>query len=414
MLIHRIALTEPAANEIMADTSPSGGFLFLAFERIQIMRPRFFNLRTLAYIAAFSLLFTLSCGRKSSDKADSNGHESVPVLSETESVEPEITEAPSQDRAVVTVNGIDITESQIEKAMEPELKAVLQNNSNLPPALAEQYKKQLRSQYIERMVNEVLLDKQVKDANVVIPEEVVMAQINGLIADQPEFMSLEEFKEKSTQYGINFDEMKDDVRRRLGYRKLMSIEWEGKINVSEEDARKFYDDNPDKFQRPEQVAASHILIKPDPNIADPNEAKALARAKAEELLQQVKDGADFAELAKTYSDCPSAPKGGDLGFFSRGQMTPAFEDAAFALELGQVSDVVETEYGYHIIKSTGHTDAGIYPYEQVKDNIIKYLIKQQQEEFTDKYIQSLKDKANIVYHNEQESPAQMSDSVENP
>ena len=153
----------------------------------------------------------------------------------------------------------------------------------------------------------------------VIPEEVVMGQINGLIADQPEFMSLEEFKEKSAQYGINFDEMKEDVRKRLGYRKLMSMQWEGKINVSEEDARKFYDDNPDKFQRPEQVAASHILIKPDPNIADPNEAKALARTKAEELLQQVKDGADFAELAKTYSDCPSAPKGGDLGFFSRGQ-----------------------------------------------------------------------------------------------
>ncbi len=378
------------------------------------MRRCFFNLRTLAYLSMFCVVLGLSCGRKSSDKADSNGHESTPVLSETESVKPEIIEESEEDFTVVTVNGIDITEAQIEKAMKPELDAVLQQNSNLPPALAEQYKKQLRSQYIERMVNEFLLDKQIQEANIVIPEEVVMAQINELITDQSQFMSLEEFKEKSAQYGIDFEEMKEDVRKRLGYRKLMTAEWEGKINASEENAKKFYDENPDKFQRPEQVAVSHILIKPDPNMADPNEARKLARAKTQDLLEQINNGTDFAELAKVHSVCPSASAGGDLGFFPRGQMTPPFEEAAFALELGQVSDIVETEYGYHIIKSTGRTDAGIVPYEQVKDNILKYLVKQQQQEFTDKYIESLKEKAVIVYHNDKELSAQTSGTGNNP
>jgi parvulin-like peptidyl-prolyl isomerase len=129
---------------------------------------------------------------------------------------------------------------------------------------------------------------------------------------------------------------------------------------------------------------------------DPNEAKAKAKAKAKDLLQQIKDGADFTELAKAHSDCLSASKGGDLGFFPRGESTPQFEKVAFELEIGQISDIVETEYGCHIIKAMDQKDASVTSYEQAKDDIIKNLTEKKQQAFAEKYISSLKAQAKIV------------------
>ena len=138
----------------------------------------------------------------------------------------------------------------------------------------------------------------------------------------------------------------------------------------------------------------------DPNV-DPNEDKANARAKArekaEDLLKQIKDGADFAELAKSHSACPSAPQGGDLSFFPRGQTTPVFENAAFEMEVGQISEIVETEYGYHIIKATDHKEAGTIAFDQVKNNIIMQLTQTKQSEIAEEYIESLKAGAKRVY-----------------
>jgi peptidyl-prolyl cis-trans isomerase C len=179
----------------------------------------------------------------------------------------------------------------------------------------------------------------------------------------------------------------------------MELQWAGKISVTEEDAKKYYDENAKRFETPEQIRASHILIglpPTDPN-ADPNQAKAQARAKAEDLLKQIKNGADLAELAKAHSTCPSAPNGGDLGFFPRGKTTPPFEKVAFELQVGQVSDVVETEYGFHIIKVTDHKDAGVIAFEQAKNDIIRQLTAKKQSEFAEEYINSLKAEANIVF-----------------
>lgn len=118
----------------------------------------------------------------------------------------------------------------------------------------------------------------------------------------------------------------------------------------------------------EQVRVSHILIRAadfEPDVAETpnaqNEAKAAAVAKAEELLEQIRNGADFEALAREHSSCPSAAKGGDLGFFPRGRMVSNFEKVAFDLKVGEISDVVETIYGYHIIKVTDRKYREIYP-----------------------------------------------------
>jgi len=230
-----------------------------------------------------------------------------------------------------------------------------------------------------------------------------MSMIEEITTSQKEPLTIEEFKKKMAEYGQSFDEVKTEIREGLARNKFMEAQWAGKINVTEEEAQKYYNENPRQFETPEQVRVSHILIKPelidpkvDPN-ADPNEAKAIARTKTEDLLKQLKDGADFAELAKSHSSCPSAPKGGDLGLFPRGQTTPAFENAAFELEIGQISGVVETEYGYHIIKATEHKDASTTSFEQAKDDIIKQLTQTKQSEIAEEYIASLRVAANIVY-----------------
>jgi peptidyl-prolyl cis-trans isomerase C len=361
-----------------------GLFLFFKPEKGYIMRSYSQNLKTLICLAVFLAVLGLSCKK-------------------TDTGKPSATPADTGANIAVNINGTDIPESEIDKLVKPQLEMIAKQSAQLPPTFAEQYEKQLREQAIEQTIRRYLLDEKVKEANIVITDEEVMSTIENIAASQREPLSLEEFKKKMAEYGHSFDQVKEEVREGLARNKFMQEQWAGKTDVTEAEARKYYQDNPKQFETPEQVRASHILIKPvltDPNVdpnADPNDAKAKARAKAEDLLKQLKDGADFAELAKANSNCPSAPKGGDLGFFPRGETTPAFENTAFELEIGQISDVVETEYGYHIIKVTDHKDASKTSFEQAKDDIIQQLTQQKQSEIAEEYLGSLKADANIVY-----------------
>jgi peptidyl-prolyl cis-trans isomerase C len=156
------------------------------------------------------------------------------------------------------------------------------------------------------------------------------------------------------------------------------------------------------FQEPESIHARHILIMPSKE-GDPNKAKAVAKAKAEKILKELKAGADFNDLAKKDSNCPSAPNGGDLGTQPRGSYVPEFEKAAYALKPGQMSDVVETQFGYHIIKLVAHNDANTVTFEKAKDKIEKALTDKQKEDIVVAYIQQMKKAADIKYTNPADS-----------
>jgi len=221
----------------------------------------------------------------------------------------------------------------------------------------------------------------------------VTNQLKEIASQQKPPLPLEDFKALVEAYGKSFDQLKQQIQKGLSYQILLQAKFADRINVTEDDARKYYSENKKQI---EQVRASHILIKPeaaDPN-ADPNEPKAKAEAKARSLLKQIKNGADFAELAKANSSCPSSAKGGDLDFFKRDRMVPAFAKAAFELKVGQVSDIVETKFGYHIIKVTDRKND---TFEQAKDNIVETLTQKRQGELAKEYIESLKAKAKIVY-----------------
>ena len=224
------------------------------------------------------------------------------------------------------------------------------------------------------MIVERLLDEQVEKADIKITDNDVNNQIKEMAAQQSPPMSVQDIQKMVESQGQKFDDVKERIRKGLGYQKVMEASWAGKADVNDSDIKKYYTENKSEFETPEQVRASHILIKTDPNITDPNQAKAKALAKAQELLKQIKGGGDFAELAKKNSACPSASRGGDLDYFGKGQMVEPFEKAAFALKPGQVSDVVETKFGYHIIKVTDHKDPNTVPFDKAKDDIKKMLV----------------------------------------
>ena len=362
--------------------------MILTRERKQIMRIRKLSVKIPALAAMLFVALTPGCKPNSPEEsvADNNEPNAVSVVA-PEAKALAVTEAKA---IAVTVNGIDILESEVEKLVRPQLDAMAKQNRQLPPNVAGQF----RRHAMEQLIRERLLDGKIEQAKIVITDEEVMSQIEEIVSAQG--LSLVEFVQTVERNGHGIEEVKQDLRKRLARNKFMQTQWAGKINVTEDEAKKFYDENPKKFDVPELVRVSHILITSEPG-GDPNEAKAKAKAKTQDLLEQIRDGADLAELAKIHSVCPSAPNGGDLNFFPRGEATPAFDKVAFELEVGQISDVVETEYGFHIIKATDRKDPGVITFEQAREKIIEQLTDEKQSEFTDEYLKKLKAEAEIVY-----------------
>ena len=174
--------------------------------------------------------------------------------------EPNTPAEKTDDSVAVTVNGVDILESQIEAQIKPQLEKMA---AQVPPAFAEQYKKQLRQQVLERMIVEQLLDEKVKEEKIVVTEEEAIDRIKEMTSQQQPPLSLEDFKALIEASGKSFDEVKQRIRKGLGYQELLQAQFIGKINVTEDDARKYYAENKKRFEMPERVRASHILIKPD-------------------------------------------------------------------------------------------------------------------------------------------------------
>jgi peptidyl-prolyl cis-trans isomerase D len=179
--------------------------------------------------------------------------------------------------------------------------------------------------------------------------------------------------EEINNYYQNFKTLFENPEQiKLAYIELSRKDIADTIVVPDDELKKYYTDNLEKYSEPERRQASHILIT-YPADAD-TQSKEKARAKAEEVLAKLKGGEDFAELAREYSKDPgSADKGGDLGFFGRGDMVPEFEAAAYALNVGEVSDLIETSFGYHLIKLAAVEGGESEPFASVRDKILSQL-----------------------------------------
>jgi peptidyl-prolyl cis-trans isomerase C len=202
-----------------------------------------------------------------------------------------------------------------------------------------------------------------------------------------------EFKKALEARSMSVEQLRSDARVQLTIEKLMEGEVAGIAAATDAEARQFYDTNPDKFKRGETVRASHILLKVDAKA--PEAVRKQTRARIESILKQVRSGKDFAALAKQHSQDGSAASGGELGYFERERMVPAFSQAAFALKPGEISDVVTTDFGYHIIKVTERKGAETVPFDQVRGQIIDFLSKQKKQERAGQFIEGAKKRARI-------------------
>ncbi len=182
--------------------------------------------------------------------------------------------------------------------------------------------------------------------------------------------------------GAEIEEKLQDLKKRLIVESFLKKKVEVESKVSDEDMKKFYEQNKDKFKSGEQIKASHILVKTE--------------KEAKDIAAQLKAGGNFEELAKKNSVDSSSAKGGDLGWFGKGSMVPAFEKAALALKEGQISDVVKSDFGFHIIKLTGKRPAGIRPFEEVKEQIKGAIMPTKQQEIFQKIKEELKKTAKIT------------------
>ncbi len=192
---------------------------------------------------------------------------------------------------------------------------------------------------------------------------------------------------------MTLERLKADAKTELSIAKMMKEQVATTVEATDAEVKAFYDQNQERFKRPETVRASHILLRVDPNADDA--AKKQTKAKIDEILKRAKSGEDFGALAQQNSQDGSAPQGGDLGYFPKEKMVPAFADVAFALKPGEISDVVTTQFGVHIIKVTDRKAAGAVPLEEVSPRVKQFLTEQKKQQQAQAFIAGIRQKAKI-------------------
>jgi peptidyl-prolyl cis-trans isomerase C len=224
---------------------------------------------------------------------------------------------------------------------------------------------------------------------------VADAEVDARLADiRKNFPTEEAFKQGIAAQGLTLDQLKAQAKTSLEVAKVIETEVNSKVAVQDPEVKAFYDQNMERFKQGDTVHAAHILIGL-PQGATP-EQKAEAKTRATAVLKTVRAGGDFATLARANSsDQGSAQNGGDLGFFPKGQMTPAFEEAAFKLKPGTVSALVETPFGFHIIKVMERRPPRTAPFAEVSGQIKDFLTQGQREQKLEKFVEEVKAKGKI-------------------
>jgi peptidyl-prolyl cis-trans isomerase C len=285
-----------------------------------------------------------------------------------------------------TVNGETISYKDFSLELEIYTRRMAQQGRTIP----DQFLPQIRSQLIDEMINALLLVQSSKKEGISVKKEDVEKEMDAVKARYPDPKAFQQILDNMK---LNEAQLKEKLTQNMMVRAFLDKKITSKINVSEADAKAFYDSNPSYFQRPEQVRARHILKRVEEGATE--KQKAEARKALEKIKKKILAGEDFAELAKEHSDGPTKVSGGDLGYFAKGKMVKPFAEAAFALKPNEVSDIVETKFGYHIIKVLDHRDAETMPFEDAKKKIQDNLKSQKANEQVKEYLAELRKKAKI-------------------
>ena len=244
---------------------------------------------------------------------------------------------------------------------------------------------------LDQLVAYHLLAQESRARKIAVPDADVDARLAEI---RKSFPTEEAFKQGIAAQGLTLDQLKAQAKTSLEVAKVIDTEVNSKVAVQDPEVKTFYDSNLERFKQGDSVHAAHILIGMPQNPTP--EQKTEARNKAAAVLKTVKAGGDFATLARANSSDPaSAQNGGDLGFFPKGQMTPAFEEAAFKLKPGTTSALVETPFGFHIIKAIERRGPRTAPFDEVSGQIKDFLTQGQRERKLEQFVEQVKAKGKV-------------------
>ena len=296
--------------------------------------------------------------------------------------------AASQKEAFAAkVNGVGIKSATLDAAVNN----FIENQKMFGATVKDEEKAQLKKDILNELVSAELLYQASQKAGLGDHSKDVDSQLENI---KKGFGSEQEFQKVLKERGIELKDLKEDVKKGVYINAYLEKDVFSKLSpVTEDEKKKEYDGNKDKLNVPDEVKASHILIKVSEK-ATPEEKK-VAVDKINALRTRLMSGEDFAKLAKENSEDGSAANGGDLGYFKKGDMVKPFEDAAFGMDKDQISPVVETQFGYHVIKVIDKKAAHTLTYEEVSKDIEKFLINKNKRDQINKTVEGLKKTAKI-------------------
>ncbi len=292
----------------------------------------------------------------------------------------------SLPEVVAQVNGQDIKNDVIYR----ELNKAIRNYKAKGMSLSADQLKTAAKKLTDDEVGRTLLLQRGKEIGVLATPKMVE---NKLSAVKASFKSDSVFEHKLKNRGMTLDQYREELRTDLVMDQVIKKEVESKIEIGEQDLKKYYEKNNSKYRTQDKTRASVILIK-SPHGSSP-ERKSRVRKKMESILAQIEAGTEFKGLAVKFSQDSLAAKGGDLGFFEEKKMFPPFSERAFSMKVGEVSEIFKTKHGFHILKVTDKKPGFSRSFENEKENIRKTLIRTKSAQATRTYIETLKKQADL-------------------
>jgi peptidyl-prolyl cis-trans isomerase C len=280
------------------------------------------------------------------------------------------------------VDGVKLTRADAEREAAQRLKTI---SAQIQPERAEEMRQKMAAYVVDQFVIRTLLLNEAKRLDITATDEEVQAELKRVGERLPPGVTVEQVMKRSA---VGEEQMREEIVTKIKVEKVFNSR-PSATNVTDGEVEAFYAKHGEKLVVPENVRASHILVAFGTN--DTDQAKQEKREKAENLRKRLVAGADFAELASANSDCPSKKAGGDLGRFRKGQMVPAFEEAAFGQKTNEVGPVVETRFGYHVIKVLEHNASERLPRERV----VEMLRAEKQRDNLKAFVEELRQKARI-------------------
>jgi peptidyl-prolyl cis-trans isomerase SurA len=293
------------------------------------------------------------------------------------------------EEIVARINSDIVTRTELQRSRDEVRQELRQQFGDKADAMLAQREKDV----LRDLIDQQLLLQKAKDKGLTADTELIKRLDE--MRKQMNLSSMEELEKAAREQGVSFEDFKQNLRNQILTQLVIRSEVQPKIQITKEDEKKYYEEHQKDLEHPERVRLSEILVSTEKLEPGDQAGVAAAQQKAQQLLEQVRGGAAFDEVAKKNSDGPTAAQGGDLGYFKRGTLARPLEEKAFAMKSGEVTDVVRTKQGFLILKVTEHELSGLPPLKDVEPEIGERLYYQKLQPALREYLTKLREDAYI-------------------